>query len=194
MVDEWKTISLRKTLIEKVEELIQTGQYRSISEFVSEAIRLRLEELVKTGTILAQNKNVIITKQILLLYTTKHTWAQITPQGNIRVGVTEFASKHLKGVAGVITDPLNTQIKAMEPFGVAETWMFMFDLYAPVSGKIIRINEELRESPGLINEDPYERGWMIEIAPEPTRLQEELQKLLSVKEYQQLQALEGQLA
>ncbi|MBS7621104.1 hypothetical protein KEJ32_03185, partial [Candidatus Bathyarchaeota archaeon] len=72
-----------------------------------------------------------------LLYTPKHTWAQITPEGNIRVGVSDYAQRHLKGIANIITEPVGKEIAKMEPFGVAETWMFMFDLYAPVSGKIV---------------------------------------------------------
>jgi glycine cleavage system H protein len=143
-------------------------------------------------TIISQNKAAA--KQMLLLYTKKHTWAQITPEGNIRVGVTDYASNHLKGIANIMTDSIGTQMKAMKPFGVAETWMFMFDLYAPVSGKITSINKEAKNDPSIINADPYERGWIIEIAPEKDLLQKELQKLLSLKEYQQLlQTLEGRL-
>jgi glycine cleavage system H protein len=130
-----------------------------------------------------------------MLYTPKHTWAQITPEGNIRVGVSDYAQKHLKGIAQVITEPVGKEVSKMEPFGVAETWMFMFDLYAPVSGKIVKVNEKLREKPYIINEDPYEEGWIIEIKPKNSLvLEEELKTLLSSREYSKwVSKLEGRL-
>lgn len=82
---EWKTVSLRTELIKQIEEAIKTGRYRSISEFVSEAIRLRLEELMRTQGIPAEKRKELLLTPELLLYTPKHTWAQVTPDGNIRV-------------------------------------------------------------------------------------------------------------
>jgi glycine cleavage system H protein len=83
----------------------------------------------------------------------------------------------------------------MEPFGVAETWMFMFDLYAPVSGKIVKVNEKLKNEPNIINEDPYNEGWIVEIKPKNSLvLEEELKKLLSAREYNKwVSKLEGKL-
>jgi glycine cleavage system H protein len=75
----------------------------------------------------------------------------------------------------------------MEPFGVAETWMFMFDLYAPVSGKIVKVNENLKDKPHLVNEDPYGEGWIIEIKPKNSMtLEEELKRLAKFKGIQQV--------
>ncbi|OGD46149.1 hypothetical protein A3K79_04895 [Candidatus Bathyarchaeota archaeon RBG_13_46_16b] len=119
-----------------------------------------------------------------LLYTPKHTWAQITNEGNIRVGVSDYAQRHLKGMAHIQTDPLGSEINKMEPLGVAETWMFMFDLYAPVSGKIVKVNEDLKNDPLIINEDPYGKGWIAEIKPKNSlALEQELRALLSSREY-----------
>jgi glycine cleavage system H protein len=83
----------------------------------------------------------------------------------------------------------------MEPFGVAETWMFMFDLYAPVSGKIVKVNENLKNEPHIINEDPYNKGWIVEIKPKNSLvLEQELKGLLGAREYNKLVAkLEGRL-
>jgi glycine cleavage system H protein len=130
-----------------------------------------------------------------LLYTPKHTWAQITPEGNIRVGVSDYAQRHLKGIANIMTEPVGKEIAKMEPFGVAETWMFMFDLYSPVSGKIVKVNEQLKDKPYLINEDPYGEGWIIEIKPKNSlTLEEELKSLLSSREYNKwVSKLEGRL-
>ena len=122
----------------------------------------------------------------LLLYTPKHTWAQITPEGNIRVGISDYAQKHLKGIANVLTKTVGKEISRMEPFGVAETWMFIFDLYAPVTGKIVKVNEKFDEEPFIVNGDPYGKGWIIEIEPESAVLHQELKELLGITEYKEL--------
>jgi len=194
-MSEWKTVSIRQQLIKEIEEAIKTGRYRSISEFVSEAIRLRLEELMRVeGIPAAKRKELLVTPE-LLLYTPKHTWAQVTPEGNIRVGLSDYAQRHLKGIARIMTEAVGKEINTMEPFGVAETWMFMFDLYAPVSGKIVKINRKLENEPNLINEDPYGEGWIIEVKPKNSlTLEQELKSLLSAREYNKMVSkLEGRL-
>jgi glycine cleavage system H protein len=194
-MSEWKTVSIRQELIKEIERILRTGRYRSISEFVSEAIRLRLEELMRAEGIPAAKREEILAIPEQLLYTPKHTWAQITPEGNIRVGVSDYAQRHLKGIANIMTEPVGKEISKMEPFGVAETWMFMFDLYSPVSGKIIKVNEQLKDKPYLVNEDPYGEGWIIEIKPKNSlTLEEELKSLLSSREYNKwVSKLEGRL-
>ncbi|MBC7130688.1 glycine cleavage system protein GcvH [Candidatus Bathyarchaeota archaeon] len=192
---EWKTVSIRQELIKEVEELLKKGRYRSISEFVAEAIRLRLEELMRLEGIPAEKREAILTMPEQVLYTPKHTWAQITPEGNIRVGVSDYAQRHLKGIARVLTEPVGKEVKQMEPFGIAETWMFVFDLYAPVSGKIVKINKKLEEKPQLVNEDPYGEGWIVEIKPNNSIvLEEELNKLMGPREYNKMVSkIEGRL-
>ena len=194
-MSEWKTVSLRQELVKQIEGAIKTGRYRSISEFVSEAIRLRLEDLMRAEGISSEKRKELLQTPELLLYTPKHTWAQVTPQGNIRVGVSDYAQKHLKGIANVMIETVGKEVSKMEPFGVAETWMFMFDLYAPVSGKIVKVNENLKNEPRIVNEDPYGRGWIVEIKPNNSlTLEEELNGLLGPREYTKLASkLEGRL-
>jgi glycine cleavage system H protein len=193
---KWRTISIKQELIEEIEKAVKTGRYRSISEFVSEAIRLRLEELMRARGIPAEKRREVLAKvQEQMLYTPKHTWAQITSEGNIRIGLSDYAARHLKGIAHVLTEPVGKEIGKMDPVGVVETWMFMFDIYAPISGKIVNINEELKNEPYLINEDPYGKGWILEIKPKnSTLLEEELSDLLSAREYNKwVSKLEGRL-
>jgi glycine cleavage system H protein len=192
---DWKTVSIRQELIKEIEDAIKTGRYRSISEFVSEAIRLRLEELMRAQGVPAEKRKELLATPELLLYTPKHTWTQVTPEGNIRVGVSDYAQKHLKGIAHVLTDSIGKEVSKMEPFGIAETWMFVFDLYAPVSGKIVKVNEKLKNEPHIINEDPYGEGWIVEIKPKNSLvLEEELKSLLAAREYNKwISKLEGRL-
>jgi glycine cleavage system H protein len=194
-MSEWKTVSIRQELIKEIEKILRTGRYRSISEFVSEAIRLRLEELMRAEGISAAKREELLAIPEQLLYTPKHTWAQITPEGNIRVGVSDYAQRHLKGIANIMTEPIGKEVAKMEPFGVIETWMFMFDLYSPVSGKIVKVNEKLKDKPYLVNEDPYGEGWIVEIKPKNSlTLEEELKSLLSSREYNKwVSKLEGRL-
>lgn len=194
-MSDWKTVSIRQELVKEIEKALRTGRYRSISEFVSEAIRLRLEELMRAEGISVERRKELITTPEQSLYTPKHTWAQITSEGNIRVGLSDYAQRHLKGLAHVSTEAVGKEIKKMEPLGVAETWMFMFDLYAPVSGKIVKVNEALKNEPYLINEDPYKEGWIAEIKPNNSlTLEQELKTLLGAREYNKLVTkLEGRL-
>ena len=194
-MSEWKTVSIRQKLIEEIDKAIKTGRYRSISEFVSEAIRLRLEEFMRVEGIPVEKRKKYLAVPEQLLYTPKHTWAQITPEGNIRVGLSDYAQRHLEGIAYIYTEALGKEVRKMEPFGVAETWMFMFDLYAPVSGKVVKFNENLRNEPHLINEDPYREGWIIEIKPKNSlTLEQELKDMLSLRHYNKwVSKLEGRL-
>ncbi len=181
---DWKTVSIRQELIKEIEKALETGRYRSISEFVSEAIRLRMEELMRAQGIPMEKRKEYLAVPEQLLYTPKHTWAQITPEGNIRVGLSDYAQRHLEGIAAIYTDSVGKEIEKMEPFGVAETWMFMFDLYAPVSGKIVKFNERLKNEPQLLNDDPYNDGWIVEIRPKNSIvLEKELRDTLSPRQY-----------
>ncbi len=189
---EWKTVSIRQELIKEIENAIRTGRYRSISEFVSEAIRLRLEELSRSGGVQAGKKADIVTPE-KVLFTAKHTWAQEMPDGNIRVGVSDYAEKQLKGLASIKVNSIGSDIEKMKPLGVAETWMFMFDISSPVSGKVVKINERLRDAPSMVKEDPYGKGWIAEIRPRNTViLEQELNEMLSARDYAKLVSkLEG---
>jgi glycine cleavage system H protein len=183
-MSEWKTISIRQELIKEIEKIIKTGRYRSISEFVSEAIRLRLEELTRAEGFASAKTQETPSTPDQLLYTPKHTWAQTMSDGNVRVGISDYAQRRLRGLAQVRTEPVGRELNKMEPFGVAETWMLLFDLYSPISGRIVKINEKLRDKPMLANEDPYGQGWILEIKPNNSlTLKQELDSLLGAREY-----------
>jgi len=73
--------------------------------------------------------------------------------------------------------------------------MFMFDLYAPVTGKIVKVNDKLKNEPQIVNDDPYNEGWIVEIKPRNSLvLEQELKTLLAAREYNKLVSkLEGRL-
>ncbi len=188
MPKKWGTIRVKQELVAATKRTLETGRYRtrtqSLSEFVSEAIRLRLDELKQSHEKIAEKQAEYPMIRERLLYTRDHMWAIVTPEGNVRVGLSDYAQRHLKGIAGIWTDPVGCEVKKKEPFGVIETWMFMFDLYSPVSGKIIKFNKLLLDEPFIINKNPYEIAWIAEIKPDNLiTLEEESRNLMRLHQY-----------
>jgi glycine cleavage system H protein len=111
-----------------------------------------------------------------LLYTKDHEWARIEDQeGGVKVatiGITRFAVEQLGDVTQIDLPKEGETIKQAEVFGSVESVKAVSDLFAPFSGKVVKINSPLGDSPEYVNEDPYDEGWMIQIAlsnPEETK-------------------------
>ncbi len=98
-----------------------------------------------------------------LKYNEEHTWLRLEGGDVGRVGITTFAQEQLKEVVFVELPEVGTEVTQMEPFGVIESVKATNDLYSPVSGEVIEVNEALQDGPGTVNEDPYGQGWMIVI-------------------------------
>ncbi|MGB9134005.1 MAG: hypothetical protein WCC63_00230 [Candidatus Bathyarchaeia archaeon] len=181
---KWKTVRVRQELLTAAERTLEAGRYRSLSEFVSEAIQNRLNELRQKQEPPSHRQAEYPVIRERLLCSPHHIWAMVTPEGNIKVGLSDYAQQRLKGIANIQVEPLGYEADREKPFGYAETWMFKFDLHAPVSGKIVKINEALREKPVIINQDPYEEGWIAEIKPNNVvTLEEELRDLMGSRQY-----------
>lgn len=112
-----------------------------------------------------------------LKYTKEHEWVDLDTN---RVGITSFAQEALGDVVFVELPEVGAEIEAGDALGVIESVKAVSDLYSPVSGKIVAVNEELLDSPELINQDPYGKGWIVEI--ESTGGED----LLSAEEYEKL--------
>ena len=97
-----------------------------------------------------------------LFYSKEHEWVKV--EGNkAYIGITEFAQNELGDIVFVELPEVNDTIAAGDVFGNVESVKTVSDLYAPVSGKVIEINEALEDSPELVNESPYEDAWMIAV-------------------------------
>tara|TARA_B100000941_G_scaffold268728_1_gene225553 strand:- start:1495 stop:1872 length:378 start_codon:yes stop_codon:yes gene_type:complete len=101
-----------------------------------------------------------------LSYTKDHEWASLQDDGKVKVGITDHAQDALSDVVFVELPDVGSEFVKGDAMAVAESVKAASDIYAPVSGKIILINDKLEESPELINESPYEFGWMVVIEPE----------------------------
>jgi len=97
-----------------------------------------------------------------LKYTKEHEWVLV--EGNIgTIGVTEYAQGELGDVVFVDIDPSISAIKKGESIGTIEAVKTVSDIFAPYTGKVVEINEALKDSPEIVNSDPYGKGWMIKV-------------------------------
>ena len=97
-----------------------------------------------------------------LKYTKEHEWVKIDGDLLI-VGITDHAQSELGDIIFIEFPDLNQVISKDEPFGTIEAVKTVADLFAPVSGKIIEINQDLEDNPELVNSDPYGEGWIVKI-------------------------------
>ena len=117
-----------------------------------------------------------------LKYTNDHEWVKIENDLAI-VGITNFAQKELGDIVYVEIESLSQKINRGELFGTIEAVKTVSDLFMPISGKIIEINEKLDSEPELVNNDPYGDGWMIKIKIEDGL---EIEKLLDFSVYENI--------
>jgi glycine cleavage system H protein len=97
-----------------------------------------------------------------LKYTKDHEWVKI--EGDVAtIGITEFAQKELGDIVYVEVETVGETIDAGEVFGTVEAVKTVSDLFMPVTGEVLEFNSELESSPELVNEFPYEAGWMVKV-------------------------------
>ncbi len=113
-------------------------------------------------------------------YLESHEWAR-QENGTVRIGITDFAQDELGDVVFVEVPGQGESIEQHAEFGVIESIKAVSDLYAPLSGTIVSVNEDLIDAPELVNEDPYGDGWMLEVEPAD---ESELDELLSPEKYE----------
>ena len=117
-----------------------------------------------------------------LKYTKEHEWVRVEGEYAI-VGITDFAQSELGDIVYVEVDSLDEEVEQDEVFGTVEAVKTVSDLYMPVSGEIVEMNESLEDSPELVNSDPYGEGWMVKIKmTDPS----ELEDLLDAEAYQEI--------
>jgi glycine cleavage system H protein len=98
-----------------------------------------------------------------LKYNHEHTWLKLEGDNLGRVGITDFAQEQLKTVVFVELPDVGTVVSYLEPFGLIESVKATNDLYSPAHGEVVEVNPDLTNEPGLVNQDPYGKGWMIVI-------------------------------
>lgn len=117
-----------------------------------------------------------------LRYSEEHEWVK-TEGSTVRIGITHFAQSELGDIVFVELPEVGDTVTADEPFGSVESVKTVSELYAPVSGKVVEVNEDLNDSPEFVNESPYEKAWMIVV--EPTDVSE-VDNLMTAEQYEEM--------
>ena len=116
-----------------------------------------------------------------LSYTSEHEWVSaLTAEGTVRVGITDHAQDALGDVVYVDLPSVGDSVAAEDSFGEIESTKSVSDLFTPIAGEIVAVNEGLEDDPALVNSDPYGEGWIIEIRPENA---DDLANLLDAEAY-----------
>ena len=116
-----------------------------------------------------------------LLYTEEHEWVLVDKDNQVvTVGITDYAQGELGDIVFIELPNADDEVKQMEPFGTIEAVKAVSDIFAPVSGTVVEVNELLQDQPELINQSPYDQGWMVKIELSDVS---ELDSLLSPDDY-----------
>lgn len=116
-----------------------------------------------------------------LKYAASHEWARVEEDGTVTVGISDHAQEALGDVVFVETPEVGDTINAGDQAGVVESVKAASDIYAPVSGEVIAINEVLEDEPETINSDSYNDGWMFKL--KPSELDADLAQLMDADAY-----------
>ena len=115
-------------------------------------------------------------------YSKEHEWVKVEGE-KVRIGITYFAQSELGDIVFVELPEVGDDLTVGEPFGSVESVKTVSELYAPISGKVVEINEELSDNPEFVNESPYDQAWMVVI--EPTNLAE-IENLMTAEQYEEM--------
>ena len=115
-----------------------------------------------------------------LYYTEAHVWLHLDDEGIATVGITDYAQTELGDVVFVELPEVKSAVSAGDEISVVESVKTASDIYAPVSGFVLEVNEALKDAPELINSSPYDKGWILKIQMIDTG---ELEELLNASEY-----------
>jgi len=118
-----------------------------------------------------------------LHYTSEHEWVRRTGPETVRVGITDFAQSSLGDVVFVQLPEVGAQVTSGESFGEVESTKSVSDLYAPVTAKVLAVNGDLEGNPQLVNSEPYDGGWLVDLQAEETALEQGVAALLDAHGY-----------
>ena len=117
-----------------------------------------------------------------LLYTKEHEWADFK-ENEVTIGITDYAQGQLGDIIFIEFPEVGQELNAGDTFGEVEAVKTVSELYVPVSGTIIEINEKLEDSADLVNTDPYGDGWLIKIKPSNVNEKDHLMNFSSYEEF-----------
>lgn len=117
-----------------------------------------------------------------LKYSKEHEWVKV--EGNVAIiGITEYAQSELGDIVFVELPETDDEINEGDTFGSVESVKTVSELYAPISGKVVEVNEELEDSPEFVNEYPYEKAWMVKVEISD---ESQIEALLTAEKYSEM--------
>ena len=117
-----------------------------------------------------------------LKYTEEHEWIKV--DGNIAtIGITDFAQGELGDIVYIEIDSIGNELNVSEIFGTVEAVKTVSDLFMPIKGTVIEINSNIESTPEIVNEDPYDKGWIIKIEISENQ---DIENLLSADDYRKM--------
>jgi glycine cleavage system H protein len=141
---------------------------------------LNVKKFVEIRMILMEGLWMSVPKE--LRYSEEHEWVK-QEGGNVRIGITEFAQSELGDIVFVELPEVGDTVSANEPFGSVESVKTVSELYAPVSGKVVEVNEDLGDNPEYVNESSYDKAWMIVVEPSNAG---EMDSLMTAEQYEEM--------
>jgi len=126
------------------------------------------------------HEHVVIKENVY--YTKDHEWAKIE-NGNVRIGISDYAQKELRDIVYIELPQIGKKVKQFERLCSIESVKAVSDVYSPVSGEIVEVNRQLENSPELLNKDPYGDGWIAIIKAE--KIEEEVKNLMDAEKYRE---------
>lgn len=113
-------------------------------------------------------------------FTKEHEWIIISSEGLAMIGISDFAQEQLGDIVSVELPKVGSKFRQMQPMAIVDSVKASSDIYSPLSGEVVQVNDEISEHPEWINESPYELGWIVKI--KPSKL-EELDDLMTAGQY-----------
>lgn len=117
-----------------------------------------------------------------LRYSEEHEWVKVEGE-NVRIGITHFAQSELGDIVFVELPEVGDELTKNEPFGSVESVKTVSELYAPISGKVVEVNEDLSDNPEYVNESPYDKAWMVIVEPSDIA---DSEQLMTAEQYEKM--------
>ena len=116
-------------------------------------------------------------------YTESHEWVRIEEDNVVTIGITDYAQEKLGDIVSIDLPRVGDEVERGEPVGMIDSQKASTEVFAPVSGVVLEVNELLNDDPAVINTDPYEEGWLVRIEVEDL---EQIDELQSADDYEEL--------
>jgi glycine cleavage system H protein len=113
-------------------------------------------------------------------FTKEHEWITITSEGLAVIGISDFAQEQLGDIVSIELPKVGSKFRQMQPMAIIDSVKASSDIYCPLSGEIVQVNEELSEHPERINQSPYELGWIVKIRPSQVQ---DVNGLMTIEKY-----------